>query len=177
MHSSHQWTAARGLLACVLVGAAATAQAQSFGAKPGAWEITTTISGLAIPPDRLAKIPPEQRAMAEKMMAERGSQPVIHKVCVKKEDLDRDQFGRGSDPSCTRRTVTRTSTKLVQEVTCPGPPPTTSTATFEAKSGESVVGTADQQRGDGSKVHVGMVGRWLGASCDGTEAMGPPPKR
>jgi hypothetical protein len=168
---------ARVLGGGVLVALAFGAHAQAFNAKTGAWEMTTTISGMALPPDVLAKMPADRRAMAEKMMADRNGQPVVHKSCVTKEDLAQDKFARASNPQCTIKTVTRTSTKLVQETVCPGPPATNGTLTFELKSPEAVVGTADQQRGDGSKIHVGIVGRWLGASCADTEAIDGAPKR
>jgi Protein of unknown function (DUF3617) len=168
--------AVRVLVGCALAIAAASAEAQAFNAKTGAWEVTTTISGLALPADRLAKLPPDQRAMAEKMMSQRNGQPVVHTSCVTKEDLAQDKFARAANPQCTIKTITRTSTKLVQETACPGPPPTTGTLSFELKAPDSVVGSADQKRPDGSTVHVSIVGRWLRASCEGTEAIERPTK-
>ena len=152
--------------ACVVLLASSAAHAESFNAKPGAWEMTTTMTGLTIPPDVLAKMPPERRAMIEKRMAD-GSAPQTRKSCVKKEDLDQDRFMQSADASCTVKTVSRTSTKLVMATTCTGERASNGTMTFEAKSPESVVGSIDQDRGNGSKFHIGIVGKWLGASCDG----------
>ena len=53
------------------------------------------------------------------------------------------------------------------KTTCTAPP-STGTMTWEAKSPESVVGSIDQEQG-GRKVHIAVVGKWLGASCDGIE--------
>ncbi|MGI9025207.1 MAG: DUF3617 domain-containing protein [Burkholderiaceae bacterium] len=151
--------------------AAAAAGAEPLNAKPGAWEMTVTTSGTGnvIPPEALAKMPPERRAMVEKMMAERGGKPntSVHKSCVKKEDLERDRFAEGNDDSaCTRKTVSRTATKVVVAMSCSGTPPRRGTFIFEAKNPETVVGTIDQETGNG-KFHVDVNGKWLGASCEG----------
>ena len=157
------------MAAALALASPMVAQAQTFNAKPGAWEMTTTMTGNMIPPDVLAKMPPEKRAMLEKMMAEKGvgnGQTSTRKSCVKKEDLENDNFGRQSE-TCTTKTISRSSTKLVVETSCGGPPPVSGTVTFEAKTPESVIGSIDQQRNDGSKFHIGIVGKWLGASCNG----------
>jgi hypothetical protein len=159
-----------GVLASMALALPIGATAQTFAAKPGAWDMTTTMTGNMIPPDALAKMPPDRRAMVEKMMAEKGmgnNQPTTRRSCVKKEDLDRDNFGRNSDANCTSTTVSRSATKLVMETSCGGPPPMKGTVTFEAKTPESVVGSIDQQRPDGSKFHIGIVGKWVGAACEG----------
>jgi Protein of unknown function (DUF3617) len=176
MLSSNRTVALRVLVACALACATASAQAQSFGAKPGAWEMSSTISGLstsAIPSEALAKMTPEQRAMVEKRMAERNGQTSTRTTCVTKEDLAKDHFGRSPDTTCTMKTVSRSATKIVMETTCPGPPPSMATMTFEARTPESVTGSIDQQRANGAKIHIGLAGRWLGASCDGIEPMNP----
>ena len=145
--------------------------AEPLNAKPGAWEMTVTTSGTGnvIAPEALAKMPPERRAMIEKMMVERGGTPntSVHKSCVKKEDLERDRFVEGNDDSaCTRKTVSRTATKVVVATSCTGTPPREGTFVFEAKTPESVVGAIDQETGNG-KFHVDIKGKWLGASCEG----------
>ena len=156
--------------ACVVALASSLAHAESFNAKPGAWEMTTTMTGLTIPPDVLAKMPPERRAMIEKRMAE-GAAPQSRKSCVKKEDLDQDRFMQSADANCTVKTLSRTASKLVMATTCTGERASNGTMTFEAKSPESVVGSIDQDRGSGSRFHIGIVGKWLGASCAGIAAM------
>ncbi len=156
------------LLALPLAG-----HAQSFAAKPGAWETTTTMTGNAIPPEALAKMSPDRRAMVEKMLSDNGGangQSTTRRSCVSQDDLDRVNFGRQPKESgCTTMTKSRTSTKIVMATSCSGPPPVTGTMMFEAKTPESVVGSIDQQRPDGSTFHVGIVGKWLGASCEGVD--------
>lgn len=159
------------LLSAAGVVASSTARAEPLNAKPGAWEmtITTTGTGNVIPPEALAKMPPERRAMVEKMMGEQGgkSNTSVRKSCVRKEDLDQDRFAQGhADSACTRNTVSRTASKIVVAMSCPGNPPREGRFTFEAKTPESVVGTIDQETG-GGKFHAEIKGRWLGASCDG----------
>lgn len=159
--------------AALVVGAlCAPAHAQSFNAKPGAWEMTVTTSGNVIPADVLEKMPAEERAAVEKQMTDARA-PQTRKACVKKEDLDEDRFMRSQDPNCSVRTVSRSPTKLTMATTCTGALTSTGTMTFEAKTPESVVGSIDQQRDTNTKFHIGIVGRWLGTSCEGIE---PTPK-
>ena len=148
----------------------AGAHAESFAVKPGAWDMTTQMSGMMIPPDVLAKMPPDRRAMIEKRIAE-GSAPQTRKSCVRKEDLDQDRFLKSEGPNCSVKPVTRTSTKLVMAMTCTGERAATGTMTFEAKSPENVVGSIDLDRGNGGKMHIGIAGKWAGSSCDGIPAI------
>ena len=162
--------ACRAICAAAVLFASSIAGAEPLNAKPGAWEMTVTTSGTGnvIPPEALAKMSPERRATVEKMMAERGGKAntSLHKSCVKKEDLDRDSFAESDDSGCTRKTLSRTASKIVVAMSCPGTPPREGTFTFEAKTPESVIGTIDQQTGSG-KFHVDVAGKWLSASCAG----------
>ena len=162
-------------IACALAGwsLALPAAAQSFNVKPGAWEMTTTMSGNMIPPEALSKMPPERRAMIEKRME--GGNGQTRKSCIRKEDLDQDRFMRSENAECTVKTVSRSATKLVMATTCTGERASTGTMTFESKTPESVVGSIDQDRGNGSRFHIGIVGKWLGAGCEGIEV--PPAKK
>ena len=127
-----------------------------------------------IPPDALAKMPPERRAMVEKMMAEGRSSTT--KTCVKKEDLDSGRFDRQQRDGCKVDIVSRTTTKVVATTTCASPK-STGTTTFEAKDPEHVVGVIDQQREGGGNIHIDIASRWLGASCDGIEPRMAAPKK
>lgn len=155
---------------------APTLHAQSLDAKPGAWETTvkSDMHGSMIPPDALAKMPPERRAMVEKMMAEGRSS--TNRTCVKKEDLDAGRFDRQQRAGCKVDIVTRTSKKIVGTTTCASPK-TTGTMTFEAKDPEHVVGVIEQQREGGGAIRIDIESRWLGASCDGIEARVPTPRK
>jgi hypothetical protein len=157
------------MAACLAVAAALTstsASAQSFGAKPGAWETTVTMAGMTIPPEVLAKMPPDRRAIVEQQLsANGGGQPTVRKICMTKEDLSKG-FMPNPNTSCTVQTVSQTSTKLVMSTTCTAPVASTGTMSWEAKTPESVVGNVDQDM-NGRKVHINIVGKWLGSSCEG----------
>ena len=151
------------------------AAAESLNVKPGAWHITvvTTTTGNPIPPEALAKLPPDQRAQIEESMKARSGKPNTEtfKSCMTKEALDQDRmFDTESDGNCARKILSKSSTKLVIEQTCSTPKDLTGRTTLEAKSPEAIVAVIDtSQRGASGKVHVDLKARWLGASCEGLE--------
>lgn len=154
--------------ACLAVAAATmsmSTHAQSFGAKPGAWETTVTMSGMTIPPEVLAKMPPDRRAIVEQQLSANGGQSTVRKSCITKEDLAKG-FNPNPNSSCTVQTVSQTSTKLVMTTSCTAPVASTGTMSWEAKTPESVVGNVDQDA-SGRKIHINIVGKWLGSSCEG----------
>lgn len=151
------------------------AQAESFNAKPGAWEMTFTTqsSGTLIPPDVLAAMPPEQRAKVEQSMQARSGKPKTHtvKTCLTKEDLDQHRIIKenedGNEPGCKTTVVSKSSTKLVLERTCPSPHASTSHMTVEAQTTESLTGSMDTDRPRAGNVHLDFKSRWIGANCTG----------
>lgn len=157
------------------------AYAESLDAKLGTWEMTTTTTatGAIIPADTLAKMPPDRRAMVEKMMAERDGKPVTttRKTCVKKDDLDENHLMRQGDASCKLDVTTRTSQRLVATRTCEGNPRSEGRMVMEAKTPETIVGTIDQTRGESGKLHVDIAGKWLAAGCEGVDPIPAPPKK
>ena len=62
------------LAALVLIALPLAGQAATLDIETGAWEVTTTtaMSGMPMPKEALAKMPPEQRAMVERKRAEEG---------------------------------------------------------------------------------------------------------
>ena len=100
------------------------ALADSLDVKPGAWDmsITTLTRGSLIPPNLLAKMPPEQRAKFEQSMQARSGKPMTHnsKECVTQEDLDQDRMLKepqeDGELQSTTRVVSRSSRKLVIDV-------------------------------------------------------------
>ena len=159
----------------IIPGMATSAMAESFNAKPGAWEmsITTLTAGTLIPPDVLAKMPPEQRAKFEQSMRARSGKPMTHtsKTCVTQEDLDQNRIIKEEEEEkedglqCTTKVVSKSSSKLVIDRTCPAPRASTAKMAMEAKTLENIVGSIDMTRAESGKVHVDIKGRWLGASC------------
>ncbi len=145
-------------------------QAESFDIKTGTWEVTTTttIEGMLIPKEVLAKMPPEQRAQCEQQMKARAAKPDtdMENSCITKEELDRNEILKSENPKCTRNVVSNSGGTLEVEETCPPPQATKTHFKLEAKSPENYVGTIDIVQRDGGKVHVAMTGRWLSATCE-----------
>src|ERR1019366_7145535 len=147
--------------------------ADSFNAKAGAWEMTTTTLTEGIPffADSLAKMPPEQRAKIEKAMQARAGKPITHvtKSCVTKKDLDQDRVIKSDDEGkCKKKIISKSANKIVFEQTCTAPHASTSNVVIEAKTPESIVFSMDMVQGGASgKIHVDIKGRWLATSCAG----------
>jgi hypothetical protein len=152
--------------------------AEKLDVKPGLWETTTTseIGGMAsampaIPPDILAKMPPEQRAKMEAMMKGQGSANTFtNQSCVTEKDLE-----RGLRPENTKEQSCKIDSISVQDktqeahVTCTSSHGT-STGVFKmtATSRESYEGTMDMNttaNGHPMTVKATLKGKWLGANC------------
>ena len=152
---------------------AAGAQAQSLKVKTGAWEstITSTTTGLTMPPELLAKLTPEQRAKMEQAMGARSGQPHTssHSYCVTQKDLDEDQYlERGANERCTRKVLSKTGTRVELEQSCGvGPASVSMHVVVQAISPQEVAMTADGKLSTGGTIHTEMRGRWVGATCQG----------
>lgn len=98
--------------------------------KVGLWETTasTEMAGMpkmqappSIPPEALAKMPPEQRARMEAMLKARsGGGPMVTttKVCMTRETLSNPMaFGR-ADKSCTPSVVSSTAARQQIHIEC-----------------------------------------------------------
>jgi len=166
----------RNLLRCAIAFTVAMplyAHADSFNAKPGVWEITTTTltNGMMIPAEALADMPPAQRAKLEKSMQARSGKPSTHvtKSCVTKADLDQDRVLKPDDEqNCKRNIVSKSASKIVYEETCVGGNAYKSTVKLESRTAESISANFDMVRdGGGGKIHVDIKGKWLGSSCAG----------
>ncbi|MGZ8394985.1 MAG: DUF3617 domain-containing protein [Nitrospira sp.] len=159
----------------LLSGMESDARADSFNAKPGAWEMTHTglSSGMLVPPEALAKMPPEQRANFEQAMHARAGQSGSRaiKSCVTKEDLDQNRIIKGEEdeekPECATKVLSKSAGKLVIERSCPPPRVSVTHMTMEAPTPETIVASIDMERAGSGKVHIDIKGRWVGASCAG----------
>jgi len=91
--------------------------------KEGLWEVTVThsMTGMPatgnIPPDALAKMPPEQRARVEAMM-KGGPSTDVRRECVTKEKLEKHSAFSANREDCTRTVVSSTGRKLEMKVHC-----------------------------------------------------------
>lgn len=167
------------IAAIALILGCGHARAAGLDAKPGAWETTSTVTmeGMpsgqmpAIPQDKLAQLPPDQRAAIMAMMKARMGQPQSRTMrrCLTQKDIDNNDFGRDNHQQrCKRRVVSSTRTQLIFEATCPAPHASTARGIIRMASRESMTGTVDVTSGNGAgNVHIDLKSHWLGASCDG----------
>jgi hypothetical protein len=178
-------------IALVLVAAPAVwaADPVPMNIKTGQWEMTMTrqVSGLGqssrpmpqIPADKLAQLPPEQRARIEAMLANAGAggAPTVYKSCITKENLSEMQSGQASSgaANCKNTVVSSSSTKQVIQSECViGGAKRLTTATFEALGQDSVKFTIVSNPSDGAKadspaaamsLNISGTSKWLGPVC------------
>jgi len=164
------------LIQCAVALAVAAplyAHADSLNAKPGAWEMTTTTltTGVPVPAEELAKMPPAQRARIEETMRSRAGKPRtrVKKSCITKKDLDQDRIIKSDDEGqCKNKIISKSSRKIVLEQTCGASHASTATVVIETKTPESISARMDMVQGGASgKVHVDITGRWLSPDCSG----------
>lgn len=154
--------------------------AESFNIKPGAWEmsVTTVTSGMKLSPELSAKMAPAQRTQLEQMMKAREGKPQTRnaQACITKEDLSQDLIIKEMEDEdedtavqCKVKVLSKSSTKLVLDQLCPGPPSATTHFTIEAKSAESFAAVGDRRETGSGKSHIEIKGKWLDAGCEGLE--------
>jgi hypothetical protein len=149
--------------------------------KAGEWEysVTMKMAGMPqmaqmpqIPADKLAQMPPEQRAKIEAMLKNAGNmasgKPMINKHCVKKEDLT--NFNpTGMSKTCKMTVVGSSGSKFEAKVVCDEPDnKTTSTIVAEAQGPESMkftVTSTGTNHGKPVDMNINGTGKWLSAAC------------
>jgi hypothetical protein len=182
-------------LASASVAAALTAlcgitAAQSPRMTPGLWEQSVTMKSasgemeakLAHAQAQLASLPPDQRAMVEKMMSSRGVQmgpnATTLRMCITKEMADNPSPPH--DSRCEQQTLERsgatTRYKLVWAGEA-GHPPTTGEGSFTLTgptsfTGSSVVNTTVQ--GKPERMETTVIGKYVGADCGGIKPLVSP---
>jgi hypothetical protein len=145
------------LLVPVLALAAMTAvlSAQTFNLKLGQWEYS--ISGMKIPPEMLANLPPAARAQMEQMM----KQSQTHRSCLTAQDLKDLNLGKNDDDDCKVTSKKITGSTADVTVKCEDH---TQTMHYEALSPESVRGTLKRTGGEGP-AEMTITGKWIAAAC------------
>jgi len=143
--------------------------------KEGLWEVTVThsMTGMPatpnIPPDALAKMPPEQRARIEAMM--KGTPTTdVRKECVTKEKLEKNLAFGNSRGDCTRTVVTSTGHKLEMKVHCEEKQSSTDAQfVIEAIGSDSVKGTnhmvSNTSSGHTMTMDFTFSSKYLGPEC------------
>jgi hypothetical protein len=157
------------LAVLMIAGVSRAADVTPLNLKPGLWETTTVSerSGMpAIPPDALAKMPPEQRARVEAMTSGKPTTTTTQSCRI---DKDLHPFTNDNNKSCTQTIVTSTSTKQEAKMECNMKGNSgTGTVTVEAKDSEHVNGLVIMHMGANGRtmdMKVTITAKWLGASC------------
>jgi len=142
--------------------------------KEGLWEVTVTHSMTGtpamanIPPDALAKMPPEQRARIEGMM--KGTPTTdVRKECITKEKLEKHSAFSNNRGDCTRTVVNSTGSKLEVKFHCEEKQ-SSSDGTFlmEAIGSDNVKGTMHMtSNGNGHTMNMDFTisSKYLGPAC------------
>jgi uncharacterized protein DUF3617 len=142
--------------------------------KEGLWEntVTRSMTGMpnmpAIPPEALAKMPPEQRARVEAMM-KGGATTDVRKECVTKEKLEKRSAFSDNRGDCTRTVVNSTGSKLEVKFHCEEKQASTDgTLVLEALSSDNVKGTmhsVTNTHGQTMNMDFTFSSKYLGPAC------------
>ncbi|WP_157960390.1 DUF3617 domain-containing protein [Marinimicrobium alkaliphilum] len=172
----------RILLGAVCLAAAPWVQAQTLDLRPGLWEHSITITGQSAEMDaamremkaQLESMPPEQRAMMERMMADQGisfddsgATMSSIKVCLTEDDIAQGELPQQDE--CEQEILERSAERLRVRFECQDPPargegevvfhsPThyTSTATMTSPAS-----------GSEQTLVMEQTGEWLSEDCAG----------
>ncbi len=152
----------------------ATDKITPLNVKEGLWEVTVThsMSGMPatpnIPPDALAKMPPEQRARVEAMM-KGGPSTDVRKECITKEKLEKHSAFSNNRGDCTRTVVNSTGSKLEVKLHCEEKQTSSDgTLLVEAIGSENVKGTmhlVTNSNGRTMNMDFTISSKYLGPSC------------
>ncbi len=142
--------------------------------KEGLWEMTVThsMSGMPatpnIPPDVLAKMPPEQRARVEAAM-KGGPSTDVRKECITKEKLEKHSAFSNNRGDCTRTVVNSTGSKLEVKIHCEEKQTSTDgTLVLETVGSDRVKGTMQavtNANGHIMNMNFTFSSKYLGPAC------------
>ena len=145
-----------------------------FNAKEGLWEVTVThtMAGMPampdIPPDALAKMPPEQRARVEAMMTGKPTTDV-RKECITKEKLAKHTAFSNNRGECSYNVVSSTASKLEAKFHCEDKQYSSDgTYKMEALSSDNVKGTSHivtNSGGHAMTMDFTISSKYLGTDC------------
>jgi hypothetical protein len=142
--------------------------------KEGLWEMTVThtMTGMPatpnIPPDALAKMPPEQRARIEAMM-KGGPSTDVRKECITKEKLAKHSAFSSNRGDCTRTVVNSTGSKFEVKFHCEEKQSSSDgTLLVEAIGSDNVKGTMHSvanANGHTMNMDFTISSKYLGPDC------------
>jgi hypothetical protein len=154
-----KWTPSLVIVACLVLGTAARAQAPAFDVRVGQWEMT--ISGMMGQIPGLEALPPDQRAKVEAEMRK----PHTDTNCITADDLKDLNLGKmDDDDDCkvVSKHITRTTADFTRQ--CTGDAKRTDVAHIEAVSRESIR-MSIKSTGDQGAMTITLTGKWLGPTC------------
>jgi hypothetical protein len=182
----------RYLLIAMTGALALGSQAADFAKrKPGLWEVQSSTQGAGLPqggmPDMseaMKKMSPEQRAMVEKMMKERGvgmgGKPNSFRYCLTKERAERESVPKPQpdpDTECTHNVSSTSPSEARFSFSCKRKDGSTVEGQGRAhdltpESYATEVDMTVQHQGKPMQIHSEQKGRWLGADCQGLKPLG-----
>jgi uncharacterized protein DUF3617 len=150
---------------------------QPLNVKTGLWQntMTTALAGqMVIPPERLAKLTPEQRARIEAAMNARSSQgakTTTYQSCVTKDELQKTPFR--DKKNCTETLVSSSNTQAEVKLACAMEGVDGSgEMQIHAISDESIAGSGHgtvTMQGRTMNTSWKLTGKWMGESCGGVK--------
>ena len=134
--------------------------------------VTHSMSGMPampdIPPDVLAKMPPEQRARVEAAM-KGGPSTDVRKECITKEKLEKHSAFSNNRGDCTRTVVNSTGSKLEMKIHCEEKQSSTDgTLVLETVGSDRVKGTMQSvtnANGHTMNMNFTFSSKYLGPAC------------
>ena len=175
--------------AALLAAGLAAHTADPAKRKPGLWEVQSSSQGGGMPggamPDMneaMGKMSPQQRAMVEKMMKERGvstgARPNSFRYCLSKERAERD-FVPQADPGteCTHAMSSTSATEAKFSFSCKRQDGSTVKGDGRAYDLSPESYAMDMHmtmvhEGKPMEVTMQQKGKWLGADCKGLKPLG-----
>ena len=174
------------LLVVSLLGLAGAAHAQKI--KPGLWENTVSMrssggqmeAAMAQMQERLAAMPPEQRAQVEAMMARQGmgvaaGKPNTVRNCITPEMAARDDFNPG-DGRCKSSGHSRSGNKVKFKFACQS-----ESGSAEGEGEFTLVSDTEtrgkmfidaQRQGRSMRMEMESSSRWVAADCGDVKPLG-----
>ncbi|HTC07741.1 MAG TPA: DUF3617 domain-containing protein [Acetobacteraceae bacterium] len=154
----------------------------SLDVTPGLWQISTagSASGVPnIPPSALAKMSPQQRAMAEAMamvIVSQANIPHELQICITPEQIRQGfDLNRVGHNDCVHDVRSSSPTHLDMHVTCTGKDQLDGTVHLTAIDRTTVSGDLDLRAGDAGTaltIRQTLHGKWLGAACGDVRPIG-----
>jgi len=156
------------------LGALPVLAADALQVKTGLWETTatSTITGMSLPAEQLAKIPPAQRAQMEQMLKQQTApRTSTDRSCITQKDLQDGAFRRQAtqDGNCTYKLVMATARHQEWAFQCSNEVGgATGTMTVDAPDSTHMRGQLQMKSSRGN-ASIALAGQWISASCAGAD--------